>query len=61
MFVEFDTEKEENTEKRKISKSKVIAATVIFAIILIYVIYYTVKLVQNPTNTFIVTNGKISQ
>ncbi len=59
--IEFDTEKEENTEKRKISKSKVIAATVIFAIILIYVIYYTVKLVQNPTNTFIVTNGKISQ
>ncbi len=59
--IEFDTEKEENTEKRKISKSKVIAAAVIFAIILIYVIYYTVKLVQNPTNTFIVTNGKISQ
>lgn len=59
--IEFDTEKEENTEKRKISKSKIIAATVIFAIILIYVIYYTVKLVQNPTNTFIVTNGKISQ
>lgn len=59
--IEFDTEKGENTEKRKISKSKVIAATVIFAIILIYVIYYTVKLVQNPTNTFIVTNGKISQ
>lgn len=59
--IEFDTEKEENTEKRKISKSKVIAAAVIFTIILIYVIYYTVKLVQNPTNTFIVTNGKISQ
>ena len=59
--IEFDTEKEENTEKRKISKSKVIAAAVIFTIILIYVIYYTVKLVQNPTNTFIVTNGRISQ
>lgn len=59
--IEFDTEKEENTEKRKISKSKIIAVAVVFVIILIYVIYYTVKLVQNPTNTFIVTNGKISQ
>ena len=34
---------------------------IIITIIAIYAIYLVIKLVKNPTNTFIVTNGKISQ
>ena len=61
---------EENKEKRKensdksnkrISKIKVCFAIIIFLLILIYAIYIVIKLVKNPTSTFIVTNGSISQ
>lgn len=33
----------------------------ILALVFIYAVYLVAKLVQNPTNTFMVTNGKISQ
>lgn len=47
--------------EKKIRKRRVFAVTLIFALVFIYVVYWVAKLVQNPTNTFMVTNGKISQ
>ena len=47
--------------ERKIRKRRVFAVVLIFALVFIYAVYWVIKLVQNPTNTFIVTNGKISQ
>lgn len=47
--------------KRKISKIKITVVIIILVAILLYAIYLVAKLVKNPTNTFIVTNGKISQ
>ena len=47
--------------EKKIRKGRVFAAVLILALVFIYVVYLVAKLVQNPTNTFMVTNGKISQ
>ena len=47
--------------EKKIRKRRVFAVTLIFALVFIYAVYWVAKLVQNPTNTFMVTNGKISQ
>ena len=52
---------DEKRKNKKKSKIKVFFSILILAIILIYAIYLVAKLVKNPTNTFIVTNGKISQ
>lgn len=40
---------------------KLLITIILIVIILAYAIYGAIKLVKNPTNTFIVTNGKISQ
>ena len=45
--------------EKKIRKERVFAVVLILAFI--YAVYLVAKLVQNPTNTFMVTNGKISQ
>lgn len=47
--------------EKKIRKGRVFAVVLILALVFIYAVYLVAKLVQNPTNTFIVTNGKISQ
>lgn len=47
--------------EKKIRKGRVFAVVLILALVFIYVVYLVAKLVQNPTNTFMVTNGKISQ
>ena len=47
--------------EKKIRKRRVFAVVLIFALVFIYAVYWVAKLVQNPTNTFMVTNGKISQ
>lgn len=46
---------------RKISKMKIAVVTIILAVIITYALYLVTNLVKNPSNTFIVTNGKISQ
>lgn len=46
---------------RKISKMKIAVVTIILAVIITYAFYLVTNLVKNPSNTFIVTNGKISQ
>lgn len=47
--------------EKKIRKGRVFAVVLILAFVFIYAVYLVAKLVQNPTNTFMVTNGKISQ
>lgn len=47
--------------EKKIRKGRVFAVVLILALVFIYAVYLVAKLVQNPTNTFMVTNGKISQ
>ena len=47
--------------EKKIIKGRVFAVVLILALVFIYAVYLVAKLVQNPTNTFMVTNGKISQ
>lgn len=47
--------------EKKIRKGRVFALVLILALVFIYAVYLVAKLVQNPTNTFMVTNGKISQ
>ena len=47
--------------EKKIRKGRVFAVVLILALVYIYAVYLVAKLVQNPTNTFMVTNGKISQ
>lgn len=47
--------------EKKIRKGRVFAVVLILALVFIYAVYLVTKLVQNPTNTFMVTNGKISQ
>ena len=47
--------------EKKIRKGRVFAVVLILALVFVYAVYLVAKLVQNPTNTFMVTNGKISQ
>ena len=47
--------------EKKIRKGRVFAVVLILTLVFIYAVYLVAKLVQNPTNTFMVTNGKISQ
>ena len=47
--------------EKKIRKGRVFAVVLILALVFIYAVYLVAKLLQNPTNTFMVTNGKISQ
>ena len=47
--------------EKKIRKGRVFAVVLILALVFIYAVYLVAKFVQNPTNTFMVTNGKISQ
>lgn len=54
-------ENKDGNNKKRISKVKIITVIMILVLILMYAICLVAKLVKNPTNTFIVTNGKISQ
>lgn len=54
-------EKNKEKKEKNINKIKIIIVIIILTLILIYAAYIVIKLVKNPTNTFIVTNGKISQ
>lgn len=47
-------------EKRKINKKKYITFLIIIILILGYSIYAACSLIINPTDTFIVENGKLS-
>lgn len=58
---EKDENQLETIDNRRISKLKVSIVIIICAVIFIYAIYLAAKLVKNPANTFIVTNGNISQ
>lgn len=53
--------KEKTTNKKRISKLKVSIVIILLVIVLIYASYLVVKLIENPTKTFIVKNGKITQ
>ena len=52
---------EEKKPKRNISKVKVGILIIILAVILVYVLSLILKLIKNPTSTFMVTNGELSQ
>ena len=53
---------EVNQKNNKIKFNiKLLITIILIVIILAYAIYGIIKLVKNPTNTFIVTNGKISR
>ena len=45
----------------KKNRSKIICIGLIVAIIVVYFLVSTVKLIQQPTDTFVVENGKVSQ
>lgn len=47
-------------ENRKLNKKKYITFIIIVVLIAIYAIYSAYKLVANPTDTFIIENGKLS-
>lgn len=49
------------TNVKSIKKMRIVIAIILSLIIFFYAIYGVAKLVKNPTSTFIVTNGKISQ
>ena len=47
--------------KKRISKLKVSMTIIVLSMIILYIIYLVIKLVESPTRTFIVKNGKIAQ
>lgn len=49
------------TNVKSIKKMRIVIAIILAVIIFFYAIYGVAKLVKNPTSTFMVTNGKISQ
>ena len=57
-------EKETKVKDNKIKKTKKnnrIIIAIVLIVVIIYLLYLVAKLVNNPTNTFIVTNGKLSK
>lgn len=58
-------EKETNVKDKKVKNTKknnkIIIIAIVLIVIVIYVLYFVAKLVNNPTNTFIVTNGNLSK
>lgn len=50
-----------NDKKRTINKVKIILCSIFLLAILSYVLYVVIALVKNPTDTFMVTNGEVSQ
>lgn len=51
----------EVSEKRNINKVKIILCSVFLLVIIAYILYVVIALVKNPTDTFMVTNGEVSQ
>ena len=47
--------------KKNLNKVKIIVCSIFLLAILVYVLYIVIALVRNPTDTFIVTNGEVSQ
>lgn len=50
-----------DTKVQKVKNYKVIISIVVIIAIAFYAIFMVVKLIQNPSNTFIVSNGKLSE
>lgn len=50
-----------NNRKKTIKKSNIIIISIILFFIVIYVIYSIYKLIEHPTDIFIVENGKVSE
>lgn len=46
---------------KKINKKRISIIVIIIIMILLYVVYFVAKLVKNPTNIFVVTNGELSK
>lgn len=51
--------KRKKNKQKKISKTGILKK-VLFFVLLVYVIYMLVRLIKNPTDTFMVENGKVS-
>lgn len=50
-----------NNRKKTIKKSNIIIISIVLFFIVIYVIYSIYKLIEHPTDIFIVENGKVSE
>lgn len=53
--------KEKRSKTNKNNKSKIIVIILIIIFVSIYFLLSTIKLIQQPTDTFVVENGKVSQ
>lgn len=53
--------KEKRLKTNKNNKSKIIVIILIIIFVSIYFLLSTIKLIQQPTDTFVVENGKVSQ
>ena len=51
----------EDNDKKNINKVKIILCSVFLLVIMAYILYVIIALVKNPTDTFMVTNGEVSQ
>ena len=52
---------QEEKESKSGKKNKIVVLTIALILIFIYIIYLLYKIFANPTNTFIVSNGELSQ
>ena len=57
----FRTEKQTKKASKKLNKAKVLLGSVVVVVILAYLLNYIINLIKNPTDTFIVREGKISK
>ncbi len=53
--------KEKRSQTNKKNKSKIIIIVLVIIAVSVYFLLSTVKLIQQPTDTFVVENGKVSQ
>ena len=57
----FRTEKQTKKASKKLNKAKVLLGLVVVVVILAYLLNSIINLIKNPTDTFIVREGKISK
>lgn len=57
----FRTEKQTKKASKKLNKAKVLLGSVVVVVILAYLLNSIINLIKNPTDTFIVREGKISK
>ena len=55
------TEKQTKKASKKLNKAKVLLGSVVVVLILVYLLNSIINLIKNPTDTFIVREGKISK